>query len=117
MSNQVIGHVEIPVTNIDDSAGFYNKLFGWELKQFGNGYFIFNTHKGMTIGLRKVDKVDYGNCTIFHVNVEDIDSTLKKVVELNGKVHREKTIIPVFGYYALIKDPDGNTLGLYQGNY
>ncbi len=117
MSNQVIGHVEIPTTNFDVSVEFYKQLFGWEFKPFGNGYYLFNTHKGMTIGLRKVEKIVNGDCTIFHINVDEIDLVLKKVVELKGKIQREKKVIPVFGYYALISDPDGNTLGLYQGNY
>jgi len=117
MSNQVIGHVEIPVTNFDKSVKFYNAVFGWELKPFGNGYYLHNSHRGMTVGLRKVDAVDKGNCTIFHIGVEDVDATLKVVKKQKGTVQRAKTIIPVYGYYALISDPDGNTIGVYQGNY
>ena len=53
MSKPLIAHVEIPTTNLDRSSEFYNKVFGWEFKPFGNGYFLFNTHKGFTLGLRK----------------------------------------------------------------
>ncbi len=117
MTQQVIGHVEIPVTELETSAQFFNKIFSWDLKPFGRNYFLYNTHKGMTIGLRKVDKPVNGDCTIFHIQVEDIDSTLDKVKAGGGKVVREKTIIPVYGYYALLSDPDGNTIGLYQSNF
>jgi len=116
MSNQVIGHAEIPVTNLEASAEFFNAIFGWEMKPFGNGYYLWNSHKGMTIGLRKVEKVVSGDNTIFHINVENIDSMLDLVKLNKGIVEREKKIIPVFGYYALIKDLDGNTIGLYQTN-
>lgn len=116
MSNQVIGHVEIPVKNLDDAANFYNKVFGWELKPFGRGYYLHNSRNGMTIGLRQVSDIATGNCTIFHVHVKDIDSHLDLVKANGGKVFREKTVIPVHGWYALMNDPDGNTIGLFQSH-
>jgi len=114
MTAPLIGHIEIPVRNLDKSKEFYDELFGWDFKAFGNGYRLFNSHQGTTVGLKKVEDVAKGNTTIFHVVVEDIDQTLKKVENINGKVARGKTVIPVYGYYALIQDIDGNTIGLYQ---
>ena len=55
-----------------------------------------------------------GETTVFHVNMPDIDSILKKAKENGGAVKRTKTVIPAMGWYALMNDPDGNTLGLYQ---
>ena len=117
MSNQVIGHIQIPTLDLENAAKFYNTVFGWNLKPFGNGYYLCNSHQGMTIGLKKVDKVDTGNTTTFHINVANIDDALAKVMVNNGKVLQNKTVIPVYGYYALINDLDGNTIGLYQSNY
>ncbi len=116
MASELIAHVEIPSTNLDRSTEFYTKLFGWEFKPFGNGYLLFNTHKGFTIGLRKADRIDKGETTIFHVRVKDVVEQANKVKELGGDTLRGKTIIPAMGAYALISDPDGNTIGLYQGN-
>lgn len=114
MAAALIGHVEIPAFDIEKSKEFYSQLFGWDLKAFGNGYLLFNSHLGTTVGLKKVDEIAKGNTTIFHVNVEDIDLYLKKAEELGGSVARGKTVIPVYGYYALIHDINGNTIGLYQ---
>ena len=114
MSDLLIAHVEIPSTDLDRSSLFFNKIFGWEFKAFGNGYLLFNNHKGIMVGLRKVDKVTAGDTTVFHVNIKDIDEVLKKAEENGGKVKREKTVIPAMGWYALLSDPDGNTIGLYQ---
>jgi uncharacterized protein len=111
----LIAHVEIPSTDLDKSKEFYNKIFGWEFKPFGNGYLLFNNRKGITAGLRKADSIVKGDNTIFHVWVESIDETLKKVTESGGKTEREKTTIPVMGFYALLNDPDGNIIGLFQG--
>jgi len=117
MAHQFIAHVEIPSTNLEASKDFYEKVFAWELKDFGNGYLLFNTHEGITIGLRKVKKVNSGDTTIFHIHVKDIEGTLDKVVSAGGKIFREKTVIPVFGWYALLNDNEGNVLGLFQSHH
>jgi predicted enzyme related to lactoylglutathione lyase len=116
MSELLIAHVEIPSTDLDRSSSFLNKIFGWEFKAFGNDYLLFNNYKGIMVGLRKVENVSAGDTTVFHVNITDIDEVLKKAKENGGKVNREKTVIPATGWYALINDPDGNTIGLYQKN-
>ncbi len=116
MASDLLAHAEIPSTNLDKSKDFYAKLFGWDFKPFGNGYLLFNTHKGFTIGLRKVNTVAGGDSTIFHVKVSSIEEYLKQAKLLGGKESRGKTIIPAMGAYALILDPDGNTIGLYQTN-
>lgn len=112
----LIAHIEIPATDLERSQKFYSKLFGWDFKPFGNGYLLFNNRKGITAGLRKTNKIAKGDKTIFHVNVDSIDEALKSAAKLGGKTEREKTTIPVMGWYALLKDPDGNTIGLFQGH-
>ena len=116
MASDFIAHIEIPSTNIEKAADFFNKLFDWKFKPFGNGYLLFNTHKSFTIGIRKVEKVLQGDTTIFHVRVDDIIKYTEKAAKLGGEIFRGRTTIPAMGYYALIKDIDGNTIGLYQTN-
>jgi predicted enzyme related to lactoylglutathione lyase len=114
MADNLIAHCEIPTTDLDRAKNFYNKVLGWEFKSFGNGYLLFNNYKGTMVGLRKVDSVAQGETTVFHVNMPEIDSILKKAKEHGGAVKRTKTVIPAMGWYALMNDPDGNTIGLYQ---
>lgn len=116
MADTLISHVEIPVTDPERSTIFFNKVFGWNFKPFGNGYLLYNNHKGIMVGIRKVESVSTGDTTVFHVNVDDIETVLQKAGESGGSVKREKTIIPAMGWYALLSDPDGNTIGLYQKN-
>ena len=66
------------------------------------------------VGLRQVDAIAKGESTVFHVNMPDIDSILKRTKEQGGAVKRTKTVIPAMGWYALFNDPDGNTIGIYQ---
>ncbi len=116
MLSPLIAHIEIPSTDLDKSKEFYKNLFGWEFKPFGTGYYLFNNHKGIMVGLRQVEKIVVGDTTRFHVLVEDIDAILKKAAELGGKTERVKTVIPVMGWYALLSDNIGNVIGLYQKN-
>ena len=116
MASDFIAHVEIPSTNIEKTSEFFNKLLDWTFKPFGKGYLLYNTHKAFTVGIKKVDKVSQGDTTIFHIRVNDINLFTEKAAKLGGEIFRGKTTIPAMGYYALIKDIDGNTIGLYQSN-
>jgi predicted enzyme related to lactoylglutathione lyase len=116
MASDLLAHVEIPSTDLERSKDFFTKLFGWEFKAFGNGYLLYNTHKGFTVGLRKSDSIAKGDTTIFHIRVNSVEEYLNKAKESGGDIFRGKTIIPAMGAYALFKDPDGNVIGLYQGN-
>ena len=114
MADQLIAHVEIPSSNLDQTKNFFSKVFGWEFKPFGKGYLLFNNHKGIMVGIRQVEKVNSGDTTVFHINVPDIDQILNAAKTNGGNVFKEKTVIPAMGWYALIKDPQGNIIGLYQ---
>jgi len=116
MPNPLISHVEVPSTNLERSSEFFNKVFGWEFKPFGNGYLLFNDHHGIMVGLRKVESVAKGDTTVFHVTVEQIDQVLEKTKAGGGHIKVGKTTIPAMGWYAVILDPDGNSIGLYQKN-
>ncbi len=116
MANPLIAHVEIPSTDLNRSSDFLKNVFGWEFKPFGNGYLLYNNHQGIMAGLRKVDQVVKGDCTVFHVSVASIDEILEKAKKSGGHIKTGKTTIPAMGWYALITDPDGNTVGLYQKN-
>ena len=114
MPNPLIAHVEIPSTNLNQSEEFFKKVFGWEFKPFGNGYLLFNNHQGIMVGIRKVEKVLKGDCTVFHVTVDSIEKVIEKVKNAGGHIKVGKTTIPAMGWYAVMYDPDGNSIGMYQ---
>lgn len=114
MSKHIIAHVEIPSTDLERTKEFLNKLFQWDLKPFGNNYLLYNTTNGTTIGVRMVPTIAKGNCPSFHILVDNIERVLDLVPGLGGKIFKEKAVIPVYGWYALINDPDGNIIGLYE---
>ncbi len=116
MSHHLIAHVEIPSTDLERSTKFFNDVFGWDLKEFGRGYMLWNSRQGTTVGLRKVEKTVIGDSPVFHILVDDIEDTAKAIKKAGGSLFKEKAVIPVYGYYAVIQDPDGNKIGLYQAH-
>ena len=116
MADSLIAHVEIPVTDLEKSSKFYKDVFGWNFKPFGHDYLLYNNHKGIMVGMRRVEHVSTGDTTVFHLNIDDIENTLARAENEGGVVKRGKTVIPAMGWYALLTDPEGNTIGLYQKN-
>lgn len=115
MSNRQIVHIEIPSKDAKKNSKFYADLFGWELTVFEQlNYVMFNSGENSPGGgfppLADFNKTDR---MMIYVNSDDIDADLKKVESLGGKKVTDKTEIPGQGWFAVITDPEGNTLALY----
>jgi predicted enzyme related to lactoylglutathione lyase len=46
--------------------------------------------------------------------VQNLDETLKKVEAAGGSIVAGKKAVPGMGYYAYVKDSEGNTIGVWQ---
>jgi predicted enzyme related to lactoylglutathione lyase len=114
--------IEIRTKDIEKTAHFYESLFGWRVlnKETAEGspVWIFDTGgeprlenlRRAGIWLRPSDEI---RGFVVYVLVDDIEATLKRVVELGGKVATPKAPIGA-GYGAYFTDPEGNYLGLYE---
>ena len=51
---------------------------------------------------------------VITVDVEDINATLAKIVELGGKIVRPRQEVGEMGFTAYFNDPEGNLMGLWQ---
>lgn len=117
-----IGWFEIHVSDFDAAKKFYGEVFGWEFKisQASKGAYwnIFTGENSIGGGFMKKSKPEHkGQAIILYVEVEDIDKILQKAVEAGGVIDTPKThISDAAGYYALLKDNDNNTIGLWSKN-
>lgn len=114
--------IEIRTHDIHATADFYEALFGWKILQKtqaeDSAVWIFDTGDQPRLeNLRRggfwlrPDEEALG--VVVYIVVNDIDSTLQRIVELGGKVIGQK--IPAgSGQAAYFTDPGGNLLGLYQ---
>lgn len=109
------GHVEIQVTDLDRAKRFYEGVFGWNLKPWGDGsYLTQNAKEGPSIGLWKVSRVTPGESPVVYYDTDHLESYIARAKQFGGTVVHDKDNVADMGYYALVKDPDGNLFGLYQ---
>lgn len=115
-----ICHFEIPVDDVAAARKFYSELFGWSIAsapEHGEEYlFIRTSEQADALGGGILKRVEQGHGLTVYINVESIDDSLKKLEELGGTVLVAKTAVPQLGWFVTARDPQGNTIGLFQRN-
>lgn len=120
-------HFELPADNIDRAKKFYKETFGWQMQDMPEMNYI-------TIKTREVDEkmmpkeigaINGGmfkrgdmdnmiNGATFSINVEDIDTAVKKIKNAGGLILKEKMPVSDMGFVAYFKDTEGNILSVWQ---
>ena len=49
-----------------------------------------------------------------YVTVADLEAAAKRVPELGGKVCTDRMEVPGMGWFRIVNDPEGNSIGLWQ---
>lgn len=107
-------HIEIPTRSLSKAKKFYGKIFGWKFEDMpGSGYSLYETPGGVGGGLSEC-KDRKAPPMISYILVDDIEKTVQKVTKAGGKLKEAKSEVPGFGSYAVVTDPDGNPVGLWQ---
>ena len=113
-----IVHFEIPVSDSEKMSRFYSELFGWKFEKQnmpGMDYWLIRTTESPNdLGGGMYHKMDENDKPRFYVQVEDVDAHTERLKLAGGTVLMEKAEIPGTGWSVLAKDPEGNTLGLFQ---
>jgi predicted enzyme related to lactoylglutathione lyase len=110
---------EIPVADLQSAAQFYGGLFGWEFESFEAYDSDYWTIKGEDTGVGGALVLDRerkpkGSAAIIFVAVDDLDHAVQKVLQLEGGVVKWPALITESaGSFAIVKDPDGNSIGLW----
>ena len=114
MSKRNIVHIEIPAVDSEKAGKFYHELFGWKIEiDTKMNYSMWAPAEGPGGGFAPITENTKPGNVLIHVDSDDIEADLKRVKALGGTVLKEKTEIPKIGWFALFKDPTGNTLALY----
>ena len=116
MAHGDITHIDIPVRDMAAATEFYSALFGWEIAEIPGfeGYPMWRAPNQISGGgLAPRD----GNFTQprSYVVVDSIDETLELVEQKGGSVTMPRTPIDETSAFAAFTDPDGNSIGLYEG--
>jgi predicted enzyme related to lactoylglutathione lyase len=107
-------YVEVPATNIARSAEFYERAFGWKMRQRGDGSVAFDDTVGQVSGTFVTGRPPASEPGfLIYVMVADAKTALDALVAGGGEVVRpvDPASREVFAWF---KDPGGNVLGVYQ---
>jgi predicted enzyme related to lactoylglutathione lyase len=121
MPNAIV-HFEIPADDVARAKAFYEKVFGWTIKQFpmpsgGPEYWGVTTRKEGAVGIngglmkRNMPGQPFAN----YVDVKSIEEFVGNIQVAGGTLIMPKQEIgPGMGSFAVFQDTEGNMMGLYQ---
>lgn len=119
----VINWFDIPATDFDRAVKFYETILGAKLIQenmLGARMAIFPAKPGEATGaIMTRDGVlpATGGTTIYLKAGNDLGTALARVEKAGGKLLHPKTFIKEgMGYFGLILDTEGNSVGLHSPN-
>lgn len=113
-ANGKICYIEIPAVDTGRSADFYRQVFGWQIRERGDGSIAFDDGVGEVSGtwvLGRKPAKEPG--LLIHIMVDDAVATLDLIVQHGGEI-----VQPIGAdapeITARFRDPGGNVMGLYQ---
>ncbi len=114
MTKRNIVHIEIPAADLEKAGKFYQDLFGWKIQHIPEmNYALWEPEQAPGGGFNPLNESVKPGDVLIYVDSDDIEADLKQVKILGGTVLSEKTEITGTGWFALFKDPTGNTIALY----
>ncbi|MEO6018997.1 MAG: VOC family protein [Knoellia sp.] len=111
-----ITHIDIPVTDMERAKSFYSTLFGWQIAEIPGfeGYPMWQAPNKISGG-GLAPRGEGFTQPRSYVEVDSIEDTLAKATEQGATVLMEKSPISETSWWAVMEDPDGNAVGLYEG--
>jgi len=119
-----VQHFEVPFDDKDRALKFYQEIFGWKAIDMPEMKYVM-VHTGPTddqgmiqekgvINGGMYQRSDQGEGPIIVITVVSIDDTLARIKSSGGQIVREKMTVGNMGYYAHIKDSEGNLIGVWE---
>jgi len=117
MANQC-DHIELTTTHPDRARDFYSKLFGWKIQAFPNPgaegeYLMFQTTNGGG-GIAGKMVPEQPTAWMPYISVDNVQSMLDEATALGADVVMGHTPIADMGAIAVLRDPTGATIGLWE---
>lgn len=116
MAKGEIAHIEIPADDPERARRFYEAVAGWEfgaMDQFP-GYWMFRTTETSGGGLGKRGE-SVGKVLRIYITVDSLEPAVAVAAANGGTVVEAPTVIGGgMGRFAVVNDPEGNEIGLWE---
>ncbi len=112
-----VAHFDMMSEEPEKTIAFFGNVFGWEFRKWDGpfDYWIVRTgplhEPGIDGGLSRGQPVEQAVLTM---NVDRMDPVLVDVRRAGGSVLQPKAPIPRVGWFATVRGPDGNVVGLME---
>jgi predicted enzyme related to lactoylglutathione lyase len=116
MAHGDITHIDIPVSDLAKATQFYSALFGWQIAELPGfeGYPMWRAPNQISGG-GLAPRGEGFTQPRSYVEVDSIDATVAQATAAGAEVLMAKSQITETSWWAVIADPDGNSIGLYEG--
>ena len=116
MAHGDITHIDLPVSDFGKATQFYSTLFGWQIAEVPGyeGYPMWQAPNQISGG-GLVARENGFTQPRSYVEVDSIDEAITTAKDAGATVISEKSEISPTSWWAVIADPDGNVIGLYEG--
>jgi predicted enzyme related to lactoylglutathione lyase len=114
LANGKVCYIEMPAIDVQRSASFYKAVFGWRIRQRGDGHLAFDDTVGEVSGTWVVGrKAATEPGLLIYVMVDSVATTVEAVIAQGGKIV-QPIGMDAPEITARFSDPAGNVIGLYQ---
>ena len=128
-----IVHFDIPSDNLERTKKFYTELFGWKMdKMLGTDqreYWMFSTTTNdggdssssgggggelQTVSGGMMERQMPQEPIMIYIGVDSVTQYSNKVERLGGKVIKQKTEVPGYGWFTICTDSENNGFALWE---
>ena len=92
--------VTLRSTDFERTRRFYEELFGWKFHQYSPTYLGFETPSGIDGGFQRVDSFSQGDSYLLYILVDEFESYLRRIPELQGSSKGEVEVVSEFVAYV-----------------
>lgn len=118
-------HFEVPFDDKERAMKFYKDVFGWGMQDMHEmNYTMVHTVEvdekfmpkepgAINGGMYKRD-AQSARSPVIVISVSSVDEYIKKIEDAGGEVFRGKVRVGDMGFYAQVKDTEGNVIGIWE---
>lgn len=108
--------IDIGTPDLDGAIAFYSDLFGWDVEKGPEemGHYSMARLRGKNVAGMADQQVPGMVVWTTYLAVDDVDATVASAVEHGGTVVAEAMNVEEFGRMAIVADPGGAVVALWQ---